>query len=323
MKIAILDDYQNAVSGLAATAKIAGHDVRIVNRALSPAELQSELTDAEALVLNMQRTKLPAEVIDALPNLRMISQTGRNTGHLDIAAASKRGIVVSAGGAGSPNVVAEFTWGLILASQRHIPAEVAALKSGRWQTTIGTGLSGKTLGIYAYGRIGALVAAVGKAFGMKVVAFGREGSTAKAREAGFEIAASREDFFANADVLTLHLLLNPETRGIVTAADLALMKPSALLVNTSRAELIAPGALAEALRQGRPGFAAVDVFEQEPTPADNPLLSLPNVIATPHLGYVEAKVYENLYSAAFDQVLAFADGKPINVVNEDALKAKA
>lgn len=321
MKVAVLDDYQDAARGLKAFAKLDGHDVVVFRDTPDAKTLASRLKDVDAVVLNMQRSRLPAAVIDALPNLKLISQTGRNTGHIDMDAASRRGIVVSAGGAGAPSTVAELTWGLILASRRSIPQEVQALKEGRWQTTVGQRVAGKTLGIYAFGRIGAPVAAVGKAFGMRVVCWGREGSLAKAKEAGFEVAANRAAFFAEADVLTLHLVLNDETRGIVTADDLALMKPDALLVNTSRGQLIAPGALLAALKAGRPGYAALDVFDTEPLPAGDPLLALPNVIATPHLGYVDAEVYESIYGAAFDQVAAFAAGKPINVVNQAALDA--
>lgn len=322
MKIAVLDDYQDAVRSLKAYGKVAGHDVSVFRDAAADhATLANRLKDADAIVLNMQRTGLPAAVIDALPNLKVISQTGRNTAHIDVAAASRRGVVVSAGGAGAPSTVAELTWGLILASRRSIPQEVQALKEGRWQTTVGIRLAGKTLGIYSFGRIGSLVAAAGKAFGMRVVCWGRDSSIGKAKEAGYEIAPGRAEFFAAADVLSLHLLLNDATRGIVTAADLALMKPDALLVNTSRAQLIEPGALLAALRAGRPGFAALDVFENEPIATDDPLLKMPNVIATPHLGYVDSDVYENIYGAAFDQVLAFAEGKPINVINQEALAA--
>ena len=322
MKIAVLDDYQNAVRSLKAYERVASQDVVVFDdTAADVAALVARLKDADAVVLNMQRTRLPAAVIEALPNLKVISQTGRNTAHIDIDAASARGVVVSAGGAGAPSTVAELTWGLILASRRSIPQEVQALKQGRWQTTVGMRLAGKTLGIYAFGRIGSQVAAVGKAFGMRVVCLGRDGSTTRAKEAGYDIAETREAFFAEADVLSLHLLLNDGTRGIVTADDLARMKPDALLVNTSRAQLIAPGALVAALHKGRPGYAALDVFEQEPIAGNDPLLKMPNVIATPHLGYVDNEVYENIYAAAFDQILAFADGKPVNVVNEEALAA--
>lgn len=316
MKIAVIDDYQDAFSRLGSFAKLKGHDVRVFH---APAESEDALVEmlagAEAVILTMQRTALPGSVLARLPDLKMISQTGRNTAHLDLAACKERGIVVSAGGAGGGNATAELAWGLILSAARHIPEEVQALKEGRWQTTLGTGLAGKTLGVYAYGRIGSIVAQVGRAFGMKVICWGRDGSTAKAKEAGFEVAASREAFFETADVVSLHIPLNKDTQGIVTAADLARMKSDAILVNTSRAPLIEAGALLAALKAGRPGRAAVDVYETEPVlRGAHPLLKLPNVVATPHLGYVEKDTYEALFGAATDQVLAFAAGKPINVV---------
>ncbi|MDP2296531.1 MAG: D-2-hydroxyacid dehydrogenase family protein [Pseudolabrys sp.] len=316
MHIVALDDYQNAVRSLDAYAKLKDHQVTVFQgTAASEDELVDMLKDADAVILLQQRTALPRRVLERLPKLKMISQTGRNTAHIDLAACQEKGIVVSAGGAGGVNATAELAWALILASARHIPAEVAALKAGRWQTTLGTGLAGKVLGVYAYGRIGSIVAQVGKAFGMKVVCFGRDGSTAKAREAGFDIAASRDAFFADADVVSLHIPLNKETQGIVTAADLARMKPTAILVNTSRAGIIEAGALAAAVTSGRPGRAAVDVYETEPVlNGDHPLLKLDNVICTPHLGYVEKATYETLYRAAADQILAFAAGKPVNVV---------
>jgi D-3-phosphoglycerate dehydrogenase len=316
MKIAVIDDYQDAFSHLGSFPKLKGHDVQVFH---APAETEDALvkmlSGAEAVILTMQRTALPGSVLKRLPDLKMISQTGRNTAHLDLAACKEKGIVVSAGGAGGGNATAELAWGLILSAARHIPAEVQALKEGRWQTTIGTGLAGKTLGVYAFGRIGSIVAQVGRAFGMKVICWGRDGSTAKAREAGFEVAASREAFFETADVVSLHIPLNKETQGIITAVDLARMKPDAILVNTSRAPIIEAGALLAALKAGRPGSAAVDVYETEPVlRAEHPLLKLPNVVATPHLGYVEKDTYEALFGAAVDQVLAYADGKPINVV---------
>ncbi|MDB5599113.1 MAG: serA 1 [Xanthobacteraceae bacterium] len=316
MKIAVIDDYQDAFSRLGSFAKLKGNDVRVFH---APAESEDALVEmlagAEAVILTMQRTALPGSVLARLPDLKMISQTGRNTAHLDLAACKERGIVVSAGGAGGGNATAELAWGLILSAARHIPEEVQALKEGRWQTTLGTGLAGKTLGVYAYGRIGSIVAQVGRAFGMKVICWGRDGSTAKAKEAGFEVAASREAFFETADVVSLHIPLNKDTQGIVTAADLARMKSDAIVVNTSRAPLIEAGALLAALKAGRPGRAAVDVYETEPVlRGAHPLLKLPNVVATPHLGYVEKDTYEALFGAATDQVLAFAAGKPINVV---------
>jgi D-3-phosphoglycerate dehydrogenase len=231
--------------------------------------------------------------------------------------------VVAAGGAGNPSPTAELAWGLILSALRRIPQEVQRMKEGKWQGSVGVGVEGKTLGIYAYGRIGSIVAKVGRAFGMRVVCWGREGSTARAREAGFEVASSREAFFENADVISIHLPLNKETRGIVKADDLARMKPTALIVNTSRAPLIVEGALAEALKRGRPGRAAVDVYEDEPVlGGKHPLIGMDNVVCTPHLGYVEEGTYESYFGTAIDQIVAYAAGKPINVVNPEALGKK-
>lgn len=323
MKIAVLDDYQDIVRKLKAFEKTAGHDVVVFHDTTTdPETLRRRLAHVDAVVLNAQRTTLPGAVISA-SNLKLIVQAGRNTSHIDVAAASAKGVAVSVVGAGSPSAVAELNWALILASRRNILQEVKALRQGRWQTTIGLGLAGKTLGIYALGRIGSLVATVGKAFGMRVVCWGREGSLARARQAGYEVSATREAFFVEADVLSLHLPLNDETRGIITAADLARMRPDALLVNTGRAKLIAPGALAAALGKGRPGFAALDVFEEEPIVGEHPLVAMSNVIATPHVGYVVRDVYEDLYGKAFEEMLAFHEGRPINAVNQDALDRRA
>ncbi|OGA52694.1 MAG: 3-phosphoglycerate dehydrogenase [Betaproteobacteria bacterium RIFCSPLOWO2_12_FULL_62_58] len=322
MKIAVIDDYQDAFRKLQCFPRLKGHDVIVYHDTeKDPARLAERLKDADAVLLTQQRSPFPRAVVESLPKLKLISQTGRNAGHIDVVACTEKGVVVSAGGAGNPSPTAELTWGLILSALRHIPHEVERLKQGQWQSTVGTGVSGKTLGIYAFGKIGSLVAKVGKAFGMNVVCWGREGSTARAREAGFEVAASREAFFESADVLCIHLPLNKETRGIVTAADLARMKPTALFVNTSRAPIIAAGALVEALKKGRPGFAAVDVYEEEPVlGASHPLIKMDNVICTPHLGYVEQRTYEAYFGTAVDQILAFAAGKPINVLNPEALK---
>jgi D-3-phosphoglycerate dehydrogenase len=322
MKIVVLDDYQDAFRTLSCFAGLAGHEVRIFHDTVKePATLAARLGDAEAALLIQQRSALPCAIIEQVPGLKLISQTGRNVSHIDLPACTERGIVVSAGGAGLPNATAELTWGLILAALRHIPQEVERLKAGLWLGSLGTGVAGKTLGIYAFGRIGSLVARVGQAFEMRVLCWGREGSTARAREAGFEVAPSRQEFFATADVLSLHLPLNAETRGIVTAHDLARMKPTALLVNTSRAQIIQGGALAAALRQSRPGFAAVDVYEDEPVlGATHPLIGMPNALCTPHLGYVERDYYEALLGAAVDQILAFAAGHPVNGVNPEVLQ---
>ena len=324
MKIAVLDDYQNAFRSLAGYARLTGHEVVVFNDTeKDPAKLAARLADADAVLLTQQRSPFPRAVIEQLPKLKLIAQTGRNTNHIDVAACTEKGIAVAAAGSGTPHATAELAWALILASLRHIPHEVAQLKKGVWQTTVGTGLNGRTLGVYALGRIGSCVAQVGKAFGMQVTCWGREASLAKAREAGYAVPASREEFFASADVVSLHIPLNKETRGIVTAADLACMKPAALFVNTSRAPLVAPGALVAALKQGRPGFAAVDVYEDEPVVGGNhPLLKMTNVVCTPHLGYVEQRTYETIYGAAIDGILGFAEGKPVNVLNTEALGKK-
>lgn len=321
MKIAVIDDYQNAFRTLKCYSKLKDHEVVIyTDTEKEPARLAERLKDAEAVVLTQQRSRFPRAAIERLPKLKLISQTGRATAHIDVAACTERGIVVSAGGAGNPHATAELTWALILAALRHIPYEVRRLREGHWQSTLGIAVQHKTLGIYALGRIGSIVARVGQTFGARVLCWGREGSTARAREAGYEVAKSREAFFAEADILSLHLPLNKETQGIVTAADLALMKPSALLANTSRAGLIAQGALVNALKAGRPGMAAVDVYEDEPVlGAAHPLLKMDNVICTPHLGYVEKDTYEDYYGVVVDQIVAYAAGNPINVVNPEVL----
>jgi D-3-phosphoglycerate dehydrogenase / 2-oxoglutarate reductase len=325
MKIAVIHDYADVFRGTRAYSRLQEHEVIIHTEAYTdPARVIEQAAGCEALLLTQQRVPLPRQIIERLPGLRFISQTGRNTNHLDVPACTQHGIVVSAGGGGgggSPySTTAELTWGLILASLRHLPYEVERLKQGHWHSTVGTRLFGRTLGVYAFGHIGAAVARVGKAFGMHVVCWGREGSTARARAEGFEIAASRAAFFESTDVLSLHLPGNQETRGLITADDLVRMQPTALLVNTSRAPIIADGVLVAALQQGRPGFAAVDVYETEPVVgAQHPLLHMPNVLCTPHLGYAERGSYEALYTLAVDQLLAFAAGQPINVANPEAV----
>jgi D-3-phosphoglycerate dehydrogenase len=322
MKIAVIDDYQDAFRKLDCYARLKGHDVIVFNDTeKDPAKLAERLKDADVVLLTQQRSRFPRAVVERLPKLKLISQTGRNVGHVDVAACTERGILVAGAGGGNPNPTAELTWGLILSALRSIPYEVQRLKEGHWQSTVGDGLKGRTLGVYAYGRIGGVVARVGKAFEMRVVCFGREASTARAREAGFEVAGSREEFFSTADVLTLHLPLKAETRGIVKRADLARMKPTALIVNTSRAPIIEEGALVEALNKGRPGRAAVDVYEDEPVlGASHPLIKMPNVVCTPHLGYVEKSTYESYYGGAVDSIVAFLSGKPANILNPEALK---
>ena len=324
MKIAVIDDYQDAFRTLKCYAKLKDHDVIVYNDTeKDPVRLADRLKDAEAVLLTQQRSRFPSAVIERLPKLKLVSQTGRATAHIDVEACTRHGVVVSAGGAGRPHTTAELTWGLILAALRHIPYEVQRLREGHWQSTIGTAVQGKTLGIYALGRIGGMVAGVGRAFGARVICWGREGSTTRARAAGYEVAASRESFFRDSDIVSLHLPLSKETRGIVTRNDLDLMKSTALIVNTSRAGLIAEGALMDALKAGRPGFAAVDVFADEPViGAAHPLLKMDNAICTPHLGYVERDSYESYYGDAVEQIVAYAQGKPINVVNPEALGKK-
>jgi D-3-phosphoglycerate dehydrogenase len=327
MKIAVIHDYANALRGTRAFGKLSGHEVIVHSEAYTdPARVVEQVTGCEAVLLTQQRVKMTRQIIERLPGLKFISQTGRNVYHLDIAACTEHGIVVSAGGGegGTPySTTAEIAWGLIIASLRQLPYEVERLKQGHWHSTVGTRLYGKTLGVYAFGHIGAAVARVGRAFGMNVTCWGREGSTARAKKEGFEVAASREAFFETADVISLHLPGNKDTRGIVTAADLARMKPTALLVNTSRAPIIAEGALVAALQKGRPGFAAVDVYEEEPVVgANHPLLKMKNALCTPHLGYDEHDNYERMYAQAVERLLAYAGGKPIEVMNPEAVGRK-
>lgn len=321
MKIAILDDYQNVVPALACFSRLAGHSVKVWNdHTKEVGKLASRLRDAEALVLIRERTPIPAALVVKLPRLKIISQNGPCP-HIDVDACTRHGVIVSSGQGSRPSYgTAELTWGLMICAMRRIPQEVAALKAGRWQSSIGSALRGRTLGVYGYGKIGAVVAGYGRAFGMKVLIWGRETTLAGARADGVSAAASRQEFFEQCDVVTLHMRLTDETRGIVAADDLARMKPTALLVNTSRAGLIAPGALERALRAGRPGLAAVDVYEKEPVlRGRHPLLKMDNVVCTPHLGYVERDGYEILFGNAFEQVLAYLAGKPINVLNPAVL----
>jgi D-3-phosphoglycerate dehydrogenase len=324
MKIAVIDDYQNAFKTLKCYPKLAGHEVVIYTEPETNVEKIAErLKDADAVILTQQRTAFPRALIEKLPKLKLIGQTGRAASHVDLEACTDRGVVVSAGGSGNSNATAELTWGLILSALRNLPFEVKRLKEGRWQSTLGIGVNGKTLGIYAYGKIGSIVAGVGKAFGARVVCWGREGSTGRAKAAGFDVAKSREEFFAECDIISLHLPLNKDTRGIVTRDDLGRMKPTALLVNPSRSGLIAKGALEEALKAGRPGRAAVDVYDQEPVlGADQPLLKMDNVTCTPHLGYVTRESYEEYYAVVVDDIVAFAAGKPNHVLNPDVLGKK-
>lgn len=322
MKIAILDDYQDAVRHLDAFRLLDGHEVKVFNNSVRGiGQLAVRLAPFEALVLIRERSPVSAGLLARLPKLKLLSQTGKVGAHVDVAAAAARGVAI-AEGVGSPVAPAELTWALIMAAQRKLVPYARNLRDGQWQAAstvprfngLGSVLRGCTLAIWGYGKIGRLVAGYGKAFGMQVLVWGREPSRAAAQADGFSAAASREAFFAEADVLTLHLRLNDATRGLVTADDLARMKPTALFVNTSRAELVAPGALEAGLVAGAPGAAAIDVYESEPIAADHPLLRMPHVLATPHLGYVEKDSYEMYFKAAFENVVNFANGTPTNIL---------
>ncbi|HEX4368421.1 MAG TPA: D-2-hydroxyacid dehydrogenase family protein [Rhodopila sp.] len=322
MKITILDDYFDTVRTLPCFAKLQGQDVTIWNDHVQDTPTLAErLHDTEALVLIRERTRIQRPLIEQLPNLKLISQRSVYP-HIDIDACTAHGIIVSSSQhAGTPSyAAAELTWALTLAAARQLPQQMAALKAGTWQIGVGTSLRHKTLGIFGYGRIGAVVAAYGRAFGMNILVWSNESSLQRARLDGHTPAASKQAFFEASDVLSLHLRLFPPTRGIVTATDLAHMKPTAILVNTSRAGLIEPGALEQALRNGRPGMAAVDVYEKEPViDGNNTLLTMDNVVCTPHIGYVTREEYQAQFTDIFDQIDAYAAGKPINVVNPDVL----
>lgn len=322
MKIAILDDYQDCVRQLDCFSLLQEHEVKtFTNGARGVGQLAIRLADFDALVLIRERTVLSRPLLEKLPKLKLISQTGKVSGHIDLSAAAARNITIVEG-VGDPTAPAELTWALIMAAMRKLPQYVSNLKDGLWQiastsperNTLGTVLKGRTLGIFGYGRIGRMVAAYGKAFGMNVLVWGRDASRAAAVQDGYQAAASKEEFFSTADVISMHLRLNDVTRGIVTADDLARMKSSALFVNTSRAELVVSDALQTALQQGHPGFAALDVYESEPLAPTSPLLRMENVLASPHLGYVEKDSYELYFRSAFQNILDFANGTPKNVL---------
>ena len=323
MKVSILDDYGDTLRTLACFTKLAGHAVTVWNDHVQDVDTLAErLQDTEALVLIRERTQIRAQLIDRLHKLKLISQRSVYP-HIDIDACTRRGVIVCSNlHPGTPSyATAELTWGLILAAARQIPQQAAALKAGNWQIGVGQSLRDKTLGIYGYGRIGSVVAGYGKAFGMKVVVWAREASLARALRDGYSAAVSKQAFFEQCDVVSLHMRLVEATRGIVTAADLARMTPTALIVNTSRAPLIEAGALEGALRAGRPGMAAVDVYEEEPVlDAGYPLLTMENVVSTPHIGYVTRDEYEIQFADIFDQITAYCAGRPINVVNPEALR---
>jgi D-3-phosphoglycerate dehydrogenase len=322
VKISILDDYFDTVRTLECFARLAGHEVTVWNDHVQDVDaLAQRLRDTETLVLIRERTQIREPLLERLPKLRLISQRSVYP-HIDIGACTRLGIVVSSSQhADTPSyAAAELTFALVLAAMRAIPQQMAALRAGNWQIGVGHTLRGKTLGIYGYGRIGAVVAGYGRAFGMKVVVWAREPALEKARADGYQTAIGKAEFFEQSDVLSLHMRLVDATRGIVTAGDLARMKPTALLVNTSRAPLIESNALVNALRAGRPGMAAVDVYENEPLrDTADPLLTMDNVVCTPHIGYVTRDEYELQFSDIFEQIAAYAAGAPVNVVNPDVI----
>ena len=334
MNIVILDDYQDAVRKLPCAAKLDEYQAKVyTNTVKGIGQLSVRLKDADVIVLIRERSVLPRQIIEKLPKLKLISQTGRVGSHIDVNACTERGIAV-AEGVGSPIAPAELTWALIMAAQRRLPQYISSLKHGAWQQSglktasmppnfnLGTTLKGRTLGLLGFGKIAQLVAGYAKAFGMNVIVWGRETTLARAQGLGFTTAASSEELFATSDVLSIHLRLNEETTGCVRLQDLSLMKPTALLVNTARAELLEQDALIAALNRGRPGMAAVDVFESEPILQGHALLRLENCICTPHIGYVEQDSYEMYFNAAFDNVVNFIKGQPTNIVNPGALQVR-
>ncbi len=334
MNIVILDDYQDAVRKLHCATKLDAYPAKVyTNTVKGIGQLSVRLRDADVIVLIRERTHITRQLVEKLPRLKLIAQTGRVGGHVDVAACTERGIAV-AEGVGSPVAPAELTWALVMTAMRRLPQYISMLKHGGWQQSglknasmppnfgLGNVLRGRTLGIWGYGKIGQLVAGYGKAFGMDVLVWGREPSRERAAADGFATAASREAFFEQSDVLTLHLRLSPETTGIVTLDDFSRMKPTALFVNTSRAELVEADALVAGLNRGRPGMAAIDVFESEPILQGHALLRLENCICTPHIGYVEQDSYELYFGAAFDNVVNFMKGTPTNIVNPGALQVR-
>ncbi len=331
--IVILDDYQDAVRKLQCATRLDGFNAKVfTNTVKGVGQLAVRLRDADVIVLIRERTPINRQLIEKLPKLKLIAQVGKAGPHIDVQACTEHGVAI-AEGVGSPVAPAELTWALIMAAMRRLPQYISNLKHGAWQQSgfraasmppnfaIGSALRGRTLGIWGYGRIGQIVAGYGKAFGMNVMVWGSASSCALAQQHGYHACSSKEEFFSNSDVLSLHLRLNAQTTHIVQRTDLAWMKPTALLVNTSRAELIEPDALAAGLQQGRPGLAAIDVFESEPILQGHALLRMENCICTPHIGYVEQDSYELYFGAAFENILNFAQGQPSNILNPEALHA--
>ena len=321
MRVAILDDWHDTLRHLPSFSKLDDHHVEIWNDHVEDEDiLVRRLAEVEALVLIRERSRIQASLLDRLPKLRLISQRSVYP-HVDVPACTRNGVLLCSNlHSDTPSyAAAELTWALVLAAARQLPAQFASLRAGQWIARVGHTLRGKVLGIYGWGRIGEVVAGYGRAFGMEVLVWAREASRERARSQGWSVAGSKEAFFASCDVVSLHMRLVPAMRGIVTGADLALMKPTAVIVNTSRAGLIEPGALVAALEAGRPGMAAVDVFETEPLRnAADPLINLPNVVATPHIGYVTQEEFDLQFADVFDQINAFAAGSPINMINPEA-----
>ena len=333
MNIVILDDYQDAVRKLHCASRLDAFNAKVyTNTVKGLGQLTVRLKDADIIVLIRDRTPITRQLLEKLPRLKLLAQPGRIGAHIDVPACTDLGVAV-AEGVSSPVAPAELTWALLMSAMRRLPQYIANLKHGAWQQSgfkaasmpanfaLGSVLRGKTLGIWGYGRIGQLVASYGRAFGMNVCIWGREASRARALADGYQAANSREEFFAHCDVVSLHLRLNEATQHIIGLQDLARMKPTALLVNTARAELIAPDALVTALQHGRPGMAAIDVFESEPILQGHALLRMENCICTPHLGYVEQDSYELYFGAAFDNVVNFIQGTPTQIVNPDYIQA--
>lgn len=334
MNIVILDDYQDAVRKLPCAAKLEPYPAKVfTNNIKGVGQLSVRLRDADVIVLIRERTQITRQLLDKLPRLKLIAQTGKVGPHIDIQACTDHGVAV-AEGVGSPVAAAELTWALTMAAMRRIPQYVSNLKHGAWQQSglkaasmpanfgLGMVLRGKTLGLWSYGKIGRIVAGYGQAFGMRVLVWGSESSRLAAQADGLAVAESKAAFFSECDVLSLHLRLAPDTQGCIGLDDLSLMKPTALLVNTSRAELIQPDALVAALNRGRPGMAAVDVFESEPILQGHALLRLENCVCTPHIGFVEQDSYEVYFSSAFDNVVSYIKGTPTNLVNPGALQMR-
>ena len=332
MNIVILDDYQDAVRKLDCAARLEAYNVKVyTNTVKGLGQLSIRLKDADIIVLTRERTSMSRQLLEKLPRLKLIAQTGKVGSHIDVAACTARGVAV-AEGVGSPVAPAELTWALIMAAMRRLPQYISNLKHGAWQQSglraasmpanfgIGSVLRGKTLGIWGYGRIGQIVAGYGKAFGMNVRIWGSEASRAQALADGFQVASTREEFFSQCDIVSLHLRLSEDTRESISLEDLSCMKPSALLVNTSRAELLEPDVLITALNRGRPGMAALDVYESEPILHGHALLRLENCICTPHIGYVEQDSYELYFGAAFDNIVNFIQGNPTHIVNPEAFQ---